>query len=242
MNRITNPDAVPDLGTVLTVFAHPDDETYLAAGLISALVDRGDRVIAVSATAGERGTDHPARWPPDRLRAIREWELTGALAVLGVREHRILGLADGELDRIPDEDGAAIVVDLFDEFRPDTIVTFGPDGITGHPDHRAVAEWVTHAVAQYGRPPRLLSAALEAHYCAEFATLHEELSVFMDPQAPEPLPLEELELHLQLSGTWLDRKLTALRCQATQTAPVETAMGEDVFRRWVAIESFARQQ
>jgi LmbE family N-acetylglucosaminyl deacetylase len=238
MNRILTPGAVPDLGTVLTVFAHPDDETYLAAGLMSALVDRGNRVVAVSATAGERGTDRPQRWPPDRLRATREWELAGALAVLGVHEHRFLGFGDGELDRISIGHGGEIVAGLFDEFRPDTVVTFGADGITGHADHRAVAAWVEHAVSRSARPPRLLAAALETGYCAEFATLHDELSVFMDPAAPEPRPLAELELHLELSGPWLDRKVAALRCQATQTAPIETAMGEDLFRRWVAVESF----
>jgi LmbE family N-acetylglucosaminyl deacetylase len=238
MNRIPTPDAVPDLGTVLTMFAHPDDETYLAAGLMSALVGRGNRVVAVSATSGERGTDRPQRWPPDRLRATREWELAGALAVLGVSEHRFLGFGDGELDRIPIEHGEAIVAALFDEFRPDTVVTFGADGITGHADHRAVAAWVDHAVSRCARRPRLLAAALEASYCAEFATLHEELSVFMDPGAPEPRRQLDLALHLELSGTWLDRKIAALRCQSTQTAPIETAMGEDVFRRWVAVESF----
>lgn len=238
MTRIANPDALPDLGTVLTVFAHPDDETYLAAGLMSALVDRGNRVVAVTATAGERGTDQPWRWPPDRLRATREWELAGALAVLGVREHRLLGFGDGELHHLPLERGGAVVADLLDEFRPDTVVTFGADGVTGHSDHRAVAAWAARAVSQCVRPPRLLAAALEAGFSAEFAALHEELSVFMDPAAPAPVPLTDLELHLELSGTWLDRKIAALRCQATQTASIETAMGEDTFRRWVAVESF----
>jgi hypothetical protein len=60
----------------------------------------------------------------------------------------------------------------------------------------------------------------------------------MDPAAPEPHQIEDLVLHLELSGTWLDRKIAALRCQATQTASIESAMGEDVFRRWVAVESF----
>ncbi len=209
MSAIADPESIPDLGTVLAVYAHPDDETYLAAGLMSALVDRGDRVVAVSATAGERGTDQPHRWPPERLRATREWELAGALAVLGVREHRLLGLGDGELD-----------------------------GITGHGDHRAVARWVRQAVEHCVHRPRVLAAALEAGYCAEFAALHEELSVFMDPSAPEPRSVDDLALHLELSGAWLDRKVAALRCQSTQTAPVERVMGEDVFRRWVAVESF----
>jgi LmbE family N-acetylglucosaminyl deacetylase len=238
MSAVTVPETVPDLGTVLVVFAHPDDETYLAAGLMSAVVDRGERVVAVTATAGDRGTDQPHRWPPDRLRTTREWELAGALAVLGVQEHRLLGFDDGMLDRIPLEHGVRVVRALFEEYRPDTVVTFGRDGVTGHADHCTVAGWVAHAVFRSARPPRLLAATLEAAYCDEFAALHEELSVFMDPSAPHTHSVDELALHLELSGTWLDRKVAALRCQSTQTAPVERAMGEDVFRRWVAVESF----
>jgi LmbE family N-acetylglucosaminyl deacetylase len=238
MTRARTPDEVPDLGAVLVVFAHPDDETYLAAGLLSAIADRGARVDVVTATAGERGTDRPDRWPPARLRATREWEVTGALATLGLHRHRVLGLDDGELARVPVDRGAAHIAVVLDEVRPDTIVTFGPDGITGHTDHRAVAAWVDLAARQLIHPPRVLGAALESEYCARFARLHDELSVFMDPTFPRPRPLEELALQVEMSGVWLDRKVVALRCQATQTAPIEAAVGEEMFRDWVAVESF----
>ncbi len=62
----TSPDA---RGTILSVWAHPDDETYLAGGLMAAARDRGQRVVCASASAGEHGTDDPATWPPDRLGA-----------------------------------------------------------------------------------------------------------------------------------------------------------------------------
>ena len=62
---------VADLGTILSVWAHPDDETFLAAGHMAATADAGARVVCVSATAGERGTDDPGRWPPDRLAQVR---------------------------------------------------------------------------------------------------------------------------------------------------------------------------
>ena len=58
---------VASLGTIVGVFAHPDDETYLAGGLFALARRAGNRVVVVTATKGERGTDDPRRFPPGRL-------------------------------------------------------------------------------------------------------------------------------------------------------------------------------
>src|ERR1700745_4014987 len=79
------------LGTVLGIWAHPDDEAFLSAGLMAAARDAGNRVVCVTATLGEHGTDDPIGWPPSRLRKVRERELTASLAALGVTEHFLLG-------------------------------------------------------------------------------------------------------------------------------------------------------
>src|SRR3954464_8854156 len=92
------PAAIADaarLGTVLGIWAHPDDEAFLSAGLMAAARDAGNRVVCVTATMGERGTDDPVRWPPDRLPRDGAGELSASLDVLGVREHHYLGLVDG---------------------------------------------------------------------------------------------------------------------------------------------------
>jgi len=57
--------------TLLGVWAHPDDEAYLSSALMAAVRRTGARVVVVTATHGEHGTDDPARWPPDRLAAER---------------------------------------------------------------------------------------------------------------------------------------------------------------------------
>ena len=49
-----------ELGTVLGIWAHPDDEAFLSAGLMAAARDAGQRVVCVTATLGEHGTDDPA--------------------------------------------------------------------------------------------------------------------------------------------------------------------------------------
>ena len=68
------------LGTILSIWAHPDDETYLAGGLMAAAADAGQRVVCVSATAGEQGTSDPRTWPPERLGAARRRGLGGIRA------------------------------------------------------------------------------------------------------------------------------------------------------------------
>src|SRR5215204_3391662 len=127
---------VADLGTVLSLWAHPDDETFLAGGVMSMARDRGQRVVCVSATAGEHGTDDPVTWPPQRLGQVRRWETAAAMAVLGVTEHLFLGYADGALSDVDSVEAVARVGAILQQVAPDTILTFGPDGATFHRDHQ----------------------------------------------------------------------------------------------------------
>lgn len=129
------------LGTILGIWAHPDDEAYLAGGVMAAAAEAGQRVGCVTATAGEHGTDDPSRWPPARLGRVRRRELAAALRVLGVHEHTWLDYPDGGCSDAPTGEAVARLVDIIERYRPDTILTFGPDGITGHPDHMAVGRW-----------------------------------------------------------------------------------------------------
>jgi LmbE family N-acetylglucosaminyl deacetylase len=82
---MTPPD-VTALGTVLGIWAHPDDEAYLSGGVMALARDAGSRVVCVTATRGEVGTPDPRSWPPDRLAAERSVELARCLEVLGVTE------------------------------------------------------------------------------------------------------------------------------------------------------------
>ena len=136
---ITSTD-VADLGTIVGIWAHPDDEAYLSGGLMAMARDNGQRVVCVTATRGELGTPDPVAWPPDRLAAERTRELARCLDVLGVREHHWL---DYRRRRVragrPGRRGRAARATVIDDVRPDTVLTFGPDGITGHLDHRTVS-------------------------------------------------------------------------------------------------------
>src|SRR5690606_37622120 len=85
---------ITDLGTVLGVWAHPDDEAYLSGGLMALATDAGSRVVCATATRGELGTPDPDGWPPQRLAAERTVELARCLEVLRVTAHHRPGYRD----------------------------------------------------------------------------------------------------------------------------------------------------
>lgn len=227
-----------DLGTILSVWAHPDDETYLAGGLMAAAVDAGQRVVCVSATAGEHGTDDPETWPPERLGPVRRWEAAAAMGVLGVRDHRVLGHPDGGLGRVRRKDAVAQIAKLIVDVDPDTIVTFGPDGMTFHPDHRVVSSWVGEARDRSGTAARLLHATTTTTQLERWGDLYERWGVFMTDERPTASPSSDLAVHLALHGAALDRKVAALLAMHTQTAPALALMGPEAFRAQSAVEAF----
>jgi LmbE family N-acetylglucosaminyl deacetylase len=122
--------------------------------------------------------------------------------------------------------------------QPRTVLTFGPDGLTGHPDHRAVARWTAEAFARAGlRRARLLTAGVTTDHRARFGDLEERLGVHVGEPAP-PSPSAELAVHAVLDGDLLEAKVAALAAQASQTAALRRDLGEDLYRAWVATEAF----
>ena len=239
--RVTGTAAasVAGLGTILGIWAHPDDEAYLSGGLMAMARDAGSRVVCLTATRGELGTPDPETWPPQRLAAERTGELARCLEILGVSEHSWLGYRDGECPAVPLRDAVDRLCDLIARIGPDTVLTFGPDGITGHPDHRVVSAWAT-AAFEAAAPPgaRLLHAAAPERRVARWQDLDESLGVYL-PGYPVTTPDERLAVDLVLDPVTAARKVRALAAQATQTAGLIAAMGLDRYTAWVGEESFA---
>ncbi|MFI6321972.1 PIG-L deacetylase family protein [Nonomuraea sp. NPDC050556] len=227
------------LGTVLGVWAHPDDEAYLSAGLMAQARTAGSRVVVITATEGERGTDDPARWPPHVLGPLRRTELDESLAALGVAEHRFLGYADGGCADVPRAAAVARIAQIMDEVRPDTVLTFGPDGMTGHPDHRAVSDWTTAAWQVAGRPGRLWYATTTVGFHLRWGALNARIGVWGAAGPPLPAEPGRLAYVMTCTGEVLDRKHAALLAQRSQTEALRVAMGPEKYRVWWAEEAFA---
>ena len=132
---------------IVAVFAHPDDERVIGP-LLSRLAREGRETHLVIATDGAKGIRDFAKIPAgSELAAVRTREATCAATRLGVRKLHMLGLPDGGLASF-DVLGKLrpALQAIFDSIRPAAIITFGPEGGTGHPDHRLVGNVVTQIV------------------------------------------------------------------------------------------------
>lgn len=226
------------IGTLLGIWAHPDDEAYLSAGLMATVRGSGSRVAVVTATRGELGTDDPAGCPPEQLARLRERELRESLDIVDVREHAWLGHRDGELPEIPHAHGVDQIGRIIRRVRPDTIVTFGPEGMTGHPDHRTISSWVTDAWRSTGSHGALWYATLSSEFHAAWGPLNDEVGLLFAGSAPPMNPTSELVAQVHCTDDLLTRKNRALLAHASQTRPLENLVGAEVYRDWWATESF----
>ena len=234
---IGSPAGVASLGTILGVWAHPDDEAYLSGGLMALARDAGSRVVCVTATRGELGTPDPATWPPHRLATERTGELARSLKILGVDEHHWLGYRDGACAGVSVPDAVGRLCSLIDEVRPDTVLTFGPDGQTGHPDHQAISVWATEAFDRAAGGSRLLYSAVTDEWARRWGAFNERFGIFA-PGYPVITPTGGLAVNLRLDADTTARKVRALRAQDTQTAGLVAAMGLGTYAAWVAEEYF----
>ena len=141
-------DGLPSGGRcrLLGVFAHPDDETFCAGGTFACYAGQGAEIMVVSATRGQAGQIRDAAAGNRRtIAAVREAELRLACERLGVTKVRCLDHVDGTL---ADAEFSALVEEVAEvirEFRPDVVITFGPDGGYGHPDHVTISAVTTAA-------------------------------------------------------------------------------------------------
>ena len=152
---------------ILGVFAHPDDESFCAGGTFAKYITGGAEVMVISATRGEAGQIRSPRVATRRtLGAVREQELRLACQQLGVQQAICLDYQDGTLKNVDQEKLTGQVVKLIRSFRPDVVITFGPDGGYGHPDHIAISAATTAACRLSGERnqfPEHLVAGLQPY-------------------------------------------------------------------------------
>jgi LmbE family N-acetylglucosaminyl deacetylase len=134
---------------LLAVLAHPDDESLGVGGTLARYAAEGVQTFVVTATRGEGGRNGERRdHSPGELGALREAELRSACRVLGVSGVHLLNYPDGRLDQVDPHAATAAIAGLISSIRPHVVLTFGPDGAYGHPDHIAISQFTTAAVMQ----------------------------------------------------------------------------------------------
>lgn len=131
----------------MAVLAHPDDESLGFGGTLAKYAAEGIETYLVTATRGEcgrfgllgKGGD------PTEVGRVREAELRAAAAVLGVREVSVLGYPDGGVDQVEAKSAIRTIASHIRRIQPNVIISFGPEGAYGHPDHIGISQFATAA-------------------------------------------------------------------------------------------------
>jgi LmbE family N-acetylglucosaminyl deacetylase len=228
----------------MAVLAHPDDESLGFGGILAKNAAQGVGVFLLTATRGEAGRfrglpsshhQHPGR---DALAQIREAELRAAGAVLGVHEISLLDYPDQHLDRAHPHQVIERIVGHMRRVRPDVVVTFGPDGAYGHPDHVAISQFTTAAIVAAADsafassdgasalPPHRVSklyylAWAESTWAAYQAAVH-KMSVAVDgvERQATPWPDWAITTVIDTSDVWAT-VWRAVSCHESQLAAYE---------------------
>ncbi len=170
--------------TLLVVVAHPDDASFGPAGTIARYADAGVEVHLVCATTGEAG-------------------LRRAAEILGLASVRLLGQPDNKL-HADSATGIALVAHLIQQTGADAIISFGPDGVTGHRDHLAVHAWSREGW-------RRTKSGLPLLYYGVLRGSREQQST----PGIAGVPAEALPVRLDVRP-WLDVKVAAIRAHESE--------------------------
>jgi LmbE family N-acetylglucosaminyl deacetylase len=199
---------------LLAIFAHPDDETFRPGGTLALLARNGVKVHVLTATRGQAGSggDPPLCEAKD-LPAVRERELRCACAALGLEPPRLFDYEDGHLSDANPDTITATVLDWAVVVHPQVLLTFGEDGLSGHPDHIAIGRCACQAYAADEQIAALYTLAVPRSVAEQ-----------LEMRQVHPVPDEKIALRVDVSTAW-EAKHAAMACHATQrsTTPLLNA-------------------
>jgi LmbE family N-acetylglucosaminyl deacetylase len=181
---------------LLCVMAHPDDESLGVGATLARYGAEGVELHLVTATRGERGWFGAPEENPglQELGRMREAELRAAAGVLRLHSLAFLGYIDGDLDQAGATEVAARIAHHVRRVKPHVVITFGPDGAYGHPDHIAISQFTMAGIVQ---------AASARYDDLEGLPAHDVLKLYyMAGTAPQFKIYEEVfgELVMQVDG------------------------------------------
>lgn len=253
---------------LLAIFAHPDDESFGTAGTLTLAAAAGLPVHVVCVTNGDLGGEGATVAERTMAPEIRRGELRDACRAMGISEPLFLGYGDSGMEGWGPPPGSLVLADpaevvdrlvaIVRELRPATVVTFDPNGVYGHPDHRAISRLATEAyrrAAADRNGPRALFHIVVAR--SQLLRLRDLFSALAAADEGEPrestnddraqeeaflaFAVDDAEIDADVDvRPVIDRKIAALRAHATQIRlpeadlpreAVESALGRECFVR-----------
>jgi N-acetylglucosamine malate deacetylase 2 len=193
--------------SILLVFAHPDDESFGVSGTVKKYTQQGVPVDLVCATRGEVGARLDVPENIDTGTA-REAELRAAAAIMGIRDIYFLGYIDGEMDKADTEQVIDKIANIMRRVEPEIVITFGPDGISGHSDHIAVGKAATEAFKR-------LSAESSGPRKLYYVTIAESAVPNAEDFGVATRPDKEVTISTDISE-FLDLKIQAIAAHRSQ--------------------------
>jgi LmbE family N-acetylglucosaminyl deacetylase len=192
---------------ILATFAHPDDESYGPGGTLAQATRSGHIVSLLTLTHGESGSLGISKdLSTAELANLRRQELKCAAKKLGVQHLQIHSLPDKQLSAMPEQKGIDIIEQKIKRFKPDIIITYHENTISGHPDHLAVTNWTLNAVKSLKNPPRLF-----------FFGLDQEQTSMVTFRRLIPIRSSEVTHRINVKP-YIEDKIAAIQCHKTQNA------------------------
>jgi len=220
---------------MMCVTAHPDDEAGNFGGCLQLYADRGVESCVICLTPGQAATHRGSARNDMELAALRRQEFAAASAILKVTTGIVLDHPDGQLHRMESYKVVCELVLKVREFRPQVVLTFGPEGgVTGHTDHSMASIFATlafHWAGRSNRYPDQLSDSVRPHRVHK---LYHATANFTLPgrQPVTPSPTTAI---IEV-GRYLETKLEAFKAHTTQSPLFE--MFESRMRQYGGQERF----
>ncbi|MBX2873947.1 MAG: PIG-L family deacetylase [Saprospiraceae bacterium] len=218
---------------LMAIVAHPDDESLGLGGTLAKYAAEGAEVSVLMATKGERGRFGTAAVSPgmEVVGKTRGQELLEAAKVLGIKQVRFLGYIDGDLDQAPAKQIIEEIALHIRDLQPAVVLSFGPEGAYGHPDHIAISQFTTAAIlkaADAGFDPisslphtvlKLYNILWSKPIWDVYQAAFKELSTTVDGKKRLAFPYPEWMITTQLNTEqYWETAWAAIQCHQTQMA------------------------
>jgi LmbE family N-acetylglucosaminyl deacetylase len=201
--------------TLVAVWAHADDEVPVGP-ILARYAREGVQVYMIIATDGAQGGSNTSIPRGPELARVRAEEARCSAQALGIHPPILLEFPDGALGSFSADPSLLyrLTQRLHEEIqrlRPDVLITWGPDGGGGHPDHRLVSALVTQLLraGAPGVPERLF-----------YAFIPEEGARAVNPvRGAPPLLIPQakyLSTRISFSATDFEVARGAMACHKTQ--------------------------